>query len=194
MNNIKYYDDNADAFYKSTVDVDMSTLYEPFLPELPAKSHILDAGCGSGRDSLYFKKNGYQVTAIDASESMAKRAGTLLQQEVQTMSFSEIDWTDAFEGIWCCASLLHVTRAELPDVLSRLSRALKTDGVLYASFKHGNEDRTIDGRSFTDMTEETIRQLISDADELSIREIWITEDKRPNRSEKWLNALIYKSV
>jgi len=69
-----YYDDNADSYVKSTLRVDMQPLYERFLPLLPAQAHILDAGCGSGRDAKCFIQNGYQVTAFDASVKIAALA------------------------------------------------------------------------------------------------------------------------
>ena len=62
-----YYDDNAKLFFDQTFAIDMSDLYSPFLDRLPAKATILDAGCGSGRDTLAFSRQGYQVLSFDAA-------------------------------------------------------------------------------------------------------------------------------
>ncbi len=53
---VRYYEENAADFIKNTVDIDMSVLYSYFLENIPAKGYILDAGCGSGRDSKFFLK------------------------------------------------------------------------------------------------------------------------------------------
>jgi 2-polyprenyl-3-methyl-5-hydroxy-6-metoxy-1,4-benzoquinol methylase len=114
---------------------------------------ILDAGCGSGRDTLAFRTAGYNVTAFDASPEMCRMARQYAKTNVIHMTFQEVVWRHAFDGIWACASLLHVPQVELYEVLRRLFNALRSSGVLYASFKHGSGKRTVDGRSFTDMTE-----------------------------------------
>ena len=55
---------------------------------------ILDAGCGSGRDSRAFKHHGYSVVAIDASREMCRLASELLDQEVWQMRFDEISFDE----------------------------------------------------------------------------------------------------
>ena len=115
----------------------MGKLYEPCLQHLKPGAKILDAGCVSGRDSLLFKNHGFQVTAFDASEEMVKLASQLLGQRVLHMSFEDLDLPETDDGIWACASLLHVKRAELRNVIARLSQHLNTGGMLYISFLYG---------------------------------------------------------
>ena len=69
---LNYYDENAVEFANQTVSIDMHDLYELFLNQLPKRStqSVLDVGCGSGRDTKYFAKQGYDVTAIDASAEL----------------------------------------------------------------------------------------------------------------------------
>lgn len=69
---VDYYEENADAFFSATVAVDMSSLHAQFAKQLPEGGHILDAGCGSGRDALAFSKLSFRVTAFDASPSLAR--------------------------------------------------------------------------------------------------------------------------
>ena len=59
MESEEYYNENADDFY-NTCDVDLSDIYIKFEKYLPKKATILDAGCGSGRDSKYFLSKGYE--------------------------------------------------------------------------------------------------------------------------------------
>ena len=64
-NTLKYYAKNTEEFIASTLEADMSATQEKFLALLPKGAHILDLGCGSGRDSLFFLQQGFQVTAVD---------------------------------------------------------------------------------------------------------------------------------
>ncbi|MGI1671822.1 MAG: class I SAM-dependent methyltransferase [Neptuniibacter sp.] len=185
-----YYEQNAQDFFDGTVEVDMSVLYDCFLPLVPKQGSILDAGCGSGRDALFFKNKGYEVTAFDASEALCELASELLNQTVECMRFNEMKRQGEFDAVWACASLLHVPKAELLGSISALIGSLKPDGVMYCSFKFGEGERESGGRFFTDMTEESFRSLMNDIRPEAEVETWITEDQRPDRNESWLNAII----
>jgi SAM-dependent methyltransferase len=186
----KYYQDNARRFYSATVDIDMSAIYQKFLPLIPQGGSILDAGCGSGRDSLHFKSQGYDATAIDASAALCKLAGELLHQDVHCVGFEDIIWQNQFDGVWACASLLHVPKQKLPSVITRLAESLKPGGVMYASFKYGDTERVKGGRAFTDMTEESFDQLLKSVPELSLKESWVTADRRVDSDQNWLNVIL----
>ncbi|AXF60791.1 class I SAM-dependent methyltransferase [Leclercia sp. W6] len=189
---LKYYQDNAQTFFDGTVKVDMSSLYETFTKHLAPGARVLDAGCGSGRDAKAFQEMGYQVEAFDASSAMVELAREYTGLPVQLMTFADVEWKEKFDGIWCCASLLHVPAVELSDVMRRLADALKPDGVWYVSFKYGDGEREVDGRRFTDMDEGRLRTLTREIKELDIFELWMTKDKRPQRNEVWVNSLLKK--
>lgn len=190
-----YYAINAKAFVASTLRVDMQPLYQHFLPRLPEQAHILDAGCGSGRDAKYFIERGYQVTALDASTEIAALAEREIGQPVQVQRLQDIQYQNRFDGIWACASLLHVPTKELPDVFRRLARALKPIGVIYCSFKYGHGEYEKQGRRFTDLDEFGLRVLVEEIEELVIKERWVTTDRRPGREqERWLNGILLRSV
>lgn len=187
---IQYYNQNADAFIQGTINVDMEDLYRPFINNLPKDALILDAGCGSGRDTKAFLDKGFKVKAIDASEAMVSHATSYSGIEVKQATFQNITDVDKYDGIWTCASLLHVPLEELPQVIGNLRRALKQGGVWYLSFKYGSLERIKDGRVFTDMNENTIKTLLSHEPDLEILDMWTTIDTRPERSEKWLNIIV----
>lgn len=189
---LEYYQHHADDFFNSTVNVDMRSLYTPFLERIPKGGRILDAGCGSGRDSKAFLQQGYRVEAFDATGEMAKLANQHTGLPVKQMTFSDVDAFNRYDGIWCCASLLHVSAAELPDAMAKLARALKPGGIWYVSFKHGDGERVKDGRRFTDLNEQRLNTLLAGLAGITLVGHWITEDKRPDRSEMWLNALLQK--
>jgi 2-polyprenyl-3-methyl-5-hydroxy-6-metoxy-1,4-benzoquinol methylase len=188
---LNYYNQHAQTFSDSTLNVDMSALYAEFLPLIPKHGHILDAGCGSARDAMYFKQQGFTVSAFDASPELAKLASNYLRQAVEFKTFQQLNCTNKYDGIWCCASLLHVPKAELPQVFLKLQNALKPNGVLYVSFKYGTQERVHNGREFTDLNESALTALINSHTKLKILKQWQTVDQRPEReSEVWLNALI----
>jgi len=189
MKTIDYYNQYADEFTQATLNVDMESLYKPFLAELPESARILDLGCGSGRDTLTFKNKGYQVDAIDYSEVLVERATQLTGIAVKQQSFYEIEAHDEYDGIWACASLLHCDRNRLPDVLKRIHSALRCGGICYMSFKYGTTDREKDGRAFTDLDEQQAKALLDQLNSVELLHQWSTVDKRPDRSEEWLNIL-----
>src|SRR5689334_6398373 len=121
---VEYYDQHAASFCEATGKLDMSALYRPFLNLLPPRARILDAGCGSGRDTLACLNLGYEVTAIDGSLAMVQVTTKLTGCPALQMRFDEINWVEEFDGIWACASLLHVPRADTGDVLNRFAQAL----------------------------------------------------------------------
>lgn len=188
-----YYSQHAETFFSGTVDVDMASLYQPFVAELPAQGRVLDAGCGSGRDSRAFAGLGYDVDAFDASPEMVAMASQHSGLAVRQMRFAEVEAISRYDGIWCCASLLHVPSAELPDAMHRLARALKPGGIWYVSFKYGEGERAKEGRRFTDLNETGLTALVEPLADVQIARMWITEDKRPDRDEIWLNALLSKA-
>ena len=189
---IEYYNQNAVSFIAGTVDVDMHALYSPFIALLPERALILDAGCGSGRDTKAFLDMGYSVEAIDASLAMVNHATSYTGINVEKRTFHQVEAKEKYDAIWACASLLHVPRKELLDIFTKLSVALKAGGVWYFSFKYGSKDRHKDGRSFTDMDEPSIQLLLNELDNLVVLNTWVTVDARPDREEKWLNVIVRK--
>lgn len=191
---LHYYQNHAQDFFDGTVNVNMTPLYEAFTRQLAPGARVLDAGCGSGRDAKAFHEMGYQVDAIDASSAMVGLARQHTGLPVQLMSFSEIDGKAQYDGIWCCASLLHVPSSELPAVMQKLADALKPGGVWYVSFKYGNGERVQGERRFTDLDEEGLRELLAVVSGVEIGSLWATQDNRPDRDETWLNGVLRKNV
>ncbi|MEN8146490.1 MAG: class I SAM-dependent methyltransferase [Campylobacterota bacterium] len=192
---LKYYADNAREFFDNTCSKEMTEVYQKFLPLLPPHGHILDAGCGSGRDSRYFLSKQYNVNAFDASQEMAALAATYIGQEVKCLTFNAVEEIKVYDGVWAAASLLHLPYSELSGVFSHLAKALKDEGVFYASFKYGNQEYNKEGRHFTPLNEEKTKALFTEIDSLELLEVWLSDDVRQERKgEKWLNLLAKKVV
>jgi SAM-dependent methyltransferase len=189
-----YYDQHGEAFFRRTVDLDMGAERARFVAHLLPGASILDAGCGSGRDALAFDRAGYAVTAFDASPEMVRLATEHTGLTVLHLSFEKMTWLEAFDGVWASASLLHVARAALPDAFGRVVAALRPGGVAYASFKLGEDEREVEGRRFTDMTERSLRALMEGAG-LAVVDLWVSLDGRPAREgEQWVNSVGRRSA
>ena len=188
---LTYYNSNAPAFVQNTVDVPFTDIQDAFLECIPAGGRILDFGCGSGRDTKYFLNKGYIVDAIDGSEELCKIASEYTGIQAKCMLFDELETLQEYDGIWACASILHVEKVKLPEILKKMAVATKTGGTIYVSFKYGDFEGMRNGRFFTDLKESTFEELIKDIPGLVIKESWITTDVRVERGEEiWLNMLL----
>jgi SAM-dependent methyltransferase len=193
---ILWYDQRASAFDAQTADVDMGSLYQRFLPHVRRGGHILDAGCGVGRDARAFVERGFAVTAMDASAEMVRLTAVRLGGRgiVVQRGFDDISWSKEFDGIWACASLLHVPPGNFEDVAQRLARALMPGCPWYMSFKFGQGERRVDGRLFVDHTEASLRSALTPVP-VTVAEAWVTSDVRAGReNEKWINAIAIREI
>ena len=190
---IEYYNENVDKFVNDTQDVVFCATQDLFLSYLNEGDSILDLGCGSGRDTKYFLSKGYKVDATDGSEEICKVASDYTGINVKCLLFNELDEIDKYDGIWACASILHLDRDDLIDVFHRIARALKDNGILYTSFKYSEFEGMRNGRYFTDFTIESFNEFQTNIPEFIIEKKWITRDVRAGREdEKWLNLIMRK--
>ena len=192
-----YYDNNAEQFYNDTVDLDLSALHSRFLNGLSPGAHLLDAGCGSGRDALAFLQAGFTVSAFDASPMLAALASKHTGLQVANKCFEDVAEVEAYDAIWCCASLLHVPANDMVPTLRKLWTALKSKpnnaprSSLYMSFKHGNTERVSAGRHFTDATPSLVRHWLSFLPDCFHADIWVTQDVR-SIDQQWVNVIAFK--
>lgn len=190
---INYYDKNVNVFFETTVNADMSEQYNFFEKYLYKGAALLDCGCGSGRDTKYFLEKGYDVIAIDGSKELCMKASKLTGIDIKHMFFQDINFGKRFDGIWACASLLHLSKEDLIEVINKLKLAMTSRGVLYISFKYGEFCGIRNGRYFLDLTEGVLNKIIGIVGGLKVKETYISVDVRPGReNEKWLNAIITK--
>ena len=158
---IDYYNRNADAYYRNTVDADFDRLRRKFVSYLPEHGRIIDIGCGSGRDVKAFRDMGYEAVGLDASTEMARVAREQLGIDVITGDMSEWIAEEPYDGIWCCASLLHLHEEKADRFLSNLKYNLKDNGIILISVKEGIETGIDEkGRYIRNYTEEELVKYI----------------------------------
>lgn len=192
MDTIDYYNQYASKIFEDTVEQDMEKLRQKFLKCLEEGDTILDLGCGSGRDSLAFYDLGYDVTPLDASEEMCKLAEIHTGLEVLQMKYEDMEFDEAFDGIWGNAALIHVPEKELGDILERIIDALCQKGTLFLSFREGDQEGFQGKLYFCDYTEERLERILKETGRLEIQKIWVTEDAGNDDDVHWVNVLAKK--
>ena len=199
---MNYYEAEAQAFFQDTVDINVSEILTPFTDLLPDRARVLDAGCGSGRDTLFFKQQGFRVDAFDASFALCGLASEYSGVQVTRQRLEDFDYPYLFDGIWCNAVMLHIEPGHMTNhVLARLRDRLKPPtkgnwlmsprpgGALFVSWKLGrHEQRTEGKRTFTDMHEVEL-EILFDRLRMDVVKMWITDDYRPDNDTKWINAI-----
>lgn len=109
------------------------------------------------------------------------------------MLFQELNVKDKYDGIWACASILHLKKTELPGVLRHMCEAIKKDRIIYISFKYSDFEGQREGRYFTELTEKSSNELLKTVPELKKEKQCITGDMRIGRgNERWINMIFRK--
>jgi 2-polyprenyl-3-methyl-5-hydroxy-6-metoxy-1,4-benzoquinol methylase len=119
---------------------EVSRFIVDFLRHLPLGASILELGCGGGADAAYMTNAGFAVEPTDGVPEMAALAQARLERPVSVLRFADLDAVELYDAVIANASLLHVPREGLPDVLSRIWRALKPGGWHMASYKTGADE------------------------------------------------------
>ncbi len=136
----KYYNDNAqvwakskghssDSFYKDELNIFF---------ELAKEGSVLEIGIGDGKDAEELATK-YNYTGIDISEGMVKFAKekhknlNFIQGNVTDLPFED----DAFNHFFTAATLLHITREDMPKALGEIKRVVMDEGIGFISLKKG---------------------------------------------------------
>ena len=191
-NNIDYYENNAQKYMSDTMNLntsDLITQFESF--GLKDGGLILDAGCGPGRDVIQFLQRGYQVEALDACSSFCDMCSHSTGIVARHMTFDQLNECDRFDGIWACASLVHlVDHHKFDSSILALRRALKPDGLFYASFTYGTGfKRTPSGRDFIQFDAARAAEVMFSLG-LNVVGDWVSYDAMGRGS--WLNLVMRK--
>lgn len=193
-NTLDYYNKNAKLYFEQTVEGNLKENYDKFLSKIPRESYILDFGCGSGRDSKYFIENGYKIKAIDGSIEMCKLASEYINQDVECMKFDELNEENTYDAIWACSSILHVEKEELPNILNKMIRALKPNGVIFTAFKKGEGYGIKEGKYYNFLTKEELEKILNGINEnIKIIDYFetLSSTKRPEKVI-WSNYILQK--
>jgi SAM-dependent methyltransferase len=158
----QFYDTHVQEYAAVSATYDLTSLWDAFAQRVPPGSRVLDAGCGTGRDMIALSRRGYVVEGLDYSAPIAEycRQQTGLPVTVADLR-QPVFPPGRFGGIWCLATLLHIPRRDIDDVLRRLHDALQPGGILLTSMQKGSgSELAPDGRLFERYEpEEWVRRL-----------------------------------
>lgn len=150
---------------------------------------LVDVGCGTGRDMAWFESKGITVTGIDLSMGMLEYARENVLGDLVSMNMRNLGFCDAyFDGVWCCASLLHLPKTEAAYALQEMHRILKPGGMLILSIQEGNSENWEGGfvpdvkRFFARYQADEMRNILSRK-----RFPILKEDSAQTVDRKWLS-------
>ena len=158
---IEFYNENAQKYSSYSYEHEKGELYQKFLNYLPEKGSILDAGCGAGWDTKFFLKNGYTVTALDASVKLLEIIETHKNLEKIESDFLNFKSNKIFDGIWASFSLQHLPKSDFKPALKLLKNSLSETGFFYIGIHEGNKEiRDTLGRYYSYYGESEISGII----------------------------------
>lgn len=193
MDQTDFYNERARVYYDNTVELDMSEALDEFISLLPENCPVLDLGCGSGRDSLYLIEDGFDVTAMDGSVELCGLAEIHIGQDVLCMQYEDMQFESVFDGVWACASLVHIPKNEIDNILYKIIKSLRPNGILYMSLKYGDYSGIKDGIYYSEYRSKEIRNIMNGYKNLELLKIYKTNDIREQRKdEQWINVYIKK--
>lgn len=137
---------------------------DAFLDRLEPGAHLLELGCGGGRDASRIIERGFTVDMTDGSNGMAKKARERTGQDVRLLRFEDLDAVEGYDAVWAHASLHHQPLARLGDVLARINRATRPGGLFFANYKLGDGDaRDTFGRLYNFSPRQHLLDLYAEA-------------------------------
>ncbi len=175
---------NNPAYLKKIADLfDWSNQIDEFTKSLSGKN-VLDAGCGAGRDTKEFLSHGFDVVGVDYSSEILKvvreifPSAKFFEGSILKMDFLK---DKSFDGVWACASVLHLKKIDLPKALSEFNRVLKENGKLFVSAKKGEGEEFVEDetgkRFFSYFTEDELKTFIEKAD-FKVTKVEVVQQKK----------------
>jgi len=179
------------AVINTTMPPHLAELATRFLARLGPGTRVLDVGCGAGRDMAWMETRGATVTGIDLSSGMLARAREIVRGELLEMDMRHLDLPDGhFDGVWCCASLLHLPKTQAPIALTKMRRVLVPDGTLYLGVQEG-EGEVWENAPYGSVERLFARYTSTEADTLLSNTGYtvIERGSSPAGVRRWLNFL-----
>jgi 2-polyprenyl-3-methyl-5-hydroxy-6-metoxy-1,4-benzoquinol methylase len=187
---LSYYQTHADEYAQKTNAADLSSIHQKFSANLLPGARILDLGCGGGRDLKAFVELGFCPVGIDASSALASIASQTSGASTKVQRIEDINYIHEFDGVWACASLLHIPHREIRSVLGKIRSALIAGGPLFISIQEGSGEFVDEhGRKYFYHTEDEFTSELKKAKFQRI-EAWKTKDTLlKTRDINWLNFI-----
>ena len=132
---ISRYTRKSIDYYNQTISIPEGSDIIEFQKIAKSGGLICDLGCGSGRDSIFFIKNGFRVHSSEPSTDLADLAKSYPFIFVKEEFIQDMMYPSKFDAVWCSAVLQHIHPKEIEKSINNISRMLKPNGVAYLSFR-----------------------------------------------------------
>lgn len=163
------YDAKAEQRDRNPVQEWKQSLWSQFLRRLQAENlaSLLEIGAGTGQAGRFFQEAGLKVVCTDLSPEMVRLCrGKGL--EAYEMDFLRLDFADGqFDSLFAQNCLLHVPKADFPDVLQEIRRVVRSEGLLFIGTHGGRnfegvreEDSYEPKRFYSHYTDEKLRTIL----------------------------------
>lgn len=190
---INFYNKNHENYDNDTSQLELKEQWKIFESRIRPGGKILDIGCGSGRDITHFQTRGFSVEGLEPSTAMAEMARKRTNARIYIQPAEQLCANNQYDGIWACASLLHISKKNIKETIQRIAQALNKNGHAYISVKSGSgELRKEDGRLFSNYSSEELKEIISTIPEIVIVTLWTTPDAAQREDLEWINLLLKK--
>jgi SAM-dependent methyltransferase len=190
MSSSCFYEEHCQDYAATTCGIDPSPFLTLLTKRLKPRATILDVGCGAGRDLLWMKEKGYQMTGLERSVGLAEIARELSGCSVIMGNFRKFDFSGfSFDGTLLIGALVHVEHRKMEQVLQNISKGVKNNGFILLTLKEGRGQKTSpDGRIFMLWQQNTLEQIFRN---ISFTvEAFFTNKSEINTNEVWLNYLL----
>lgn len=194
----RFYDESASEFAKHWFDLRLNAEMERFAGRLGPGSRVLDVGCGPGRDAAWMAELGFDAAGVDLSFEMLQEGRQhgvtvpLIQADMRHLPFRK----GSLDGLWVCASLLHVPKDEVDAVLRELSRVVYPGHIALAVKRGQGEEWVEDAqgrrRFFAYYGPEEI-QLRMERNGFEVLGCWEAPDLS-GRERPWINVLAWSRM
>ena len=148
---LSYYENNANCLSQRYESANMDNIHTLLINTFPSKSHLLEIGCGSGRDAVFMYRNGYDVLATDGSAGMiaeAKQCHPELTAKLEAMKIpDELHFeASSFDGVYSIATLMHLGENDINKTIEKVAMILKTGSKFLFSVSVQRDDVNDDGK------------------------------------------------
>ncbi len=128
-------------YHLGAIHQDLWTIYQTNLQDRE-KMSILDVGCGSGRNPLYFALSGHEVIGVDKNEDAIENIRHIAGQEqlsnieaiVHDLNQPLIIKDKSFDFIYSTVAIQFLNRSSIEPLLTKMQSLITTGGMHFLVF------------------------------------------------------------